>query len=300
MLLTREVMYRTKRIPVDKLSRNSSKKLLVKCPKCGETRKVFAKAYFREETGLCHKCALKDRATSIPAGIVFGQWTVIGEGKQKGKSLCRCNCGNWREVTNSTLRSGKSTSCGCFLSSAKQAQRKYLEVGSKHARLTVISHSSRAGHSICTCECGNQAEVANWSLEHGKTRSCGCLQKEKAAASARKLVRTGENHHNWKGGISSEYERIRATRRFKDFLKTVRDRDNYQCRKCGISKNRMHAHHIKPIRFYPELICDPDNAVLLCPKCHRGFHKIYGRNATEENLNEFLSRERYKIRGGIS
>jgi 5-methylcytosine-specific restriction endonuclease McrA/ribosomal protein S27E len=288
VLLTKEVEYRGKMIPVEKLSRKSSKKLLVKCPKCGEIREVFAKAYFREETGLCHKCALEERTKPIPVGTTFGQWVVIGEGKHSGKSLCRCSCGNEREVRNSSLRSGKSTSCGCSISKARQSQRKYLEVGSKYGRLTVVG-SVEAGYSLCVCDCGNKAKVSNWNLEHGIAKSCGCLRRETAAENMRKHIKRGKEHHNWKGGISTEYQRTRATKKFKDFLTMVRERDNHQCQKCGASKSRMHVHHIKPVRFYPELICDPNNGVLLCPKCHREFHRLYGKDAEENELKEYLN-----------
>lgn len=288
MLLTKEVEYRGKMIPIEKLSKKSSKKLLVKCPSCGEIREVFAKAYFREETGLCHKCSLEERAKTIPVGTIFGQWVVIGEGKQNGKSLCRCNCGNEREVRNSSLRLGKSTSCGCSLSQARQSQRKHLETGAQYGRLTVVD-SAESGYSLCVCKCGNEVKVSNWNLEHGITKSCGCLNREIAAENMKKNVKRGEEHHNWKGGISTEYQRTRATKQFKDFLKTVRERDNHQCQKCGVSKSRMHVHHIKPVRFYPELICEPDNGVLLCPKCHREFHKLHGKDAEENELKEYLS-----------
>lgn len=33
---------------------------------------------------------------------------------------------------------------------------------------------------LCSCECGNTKRVFEGSLLHGKTRSCGCLRKEKA------------------------------------------------------------------------------------------------------------------------
>ena len=288
MLLTKEVMLRGKLTPVEKLSRQSSKKLLVKCPRCGEIREVFAKAYFRKENGLCHKCTLEDKAKPILVGSRFGHWTVLGNGTSNGKSLCECDCGTKREVDNTSLRSGKSTSCGCEFSPSRRNQRKHLEIGSKYGRLTVIG-DAEPGYSFCRCDCGNQVKVNNWKLEHGKTRSCGCLQREIASEHLKRNIKRGENHPNWKGGISTEYQRTRSTKVFKEFLEVVRKRDNHQCQKCGISKNIMHVHHIKPVRFYPELMCEPSNAVLLCPKCHREFHRIYGKDATKEEFEKFMT-----------
>jgi hypothetical protein len=52
------------------------------------------------------------------AGKIFGRWTVLNyAGSYKGqqaKWLCRCICGAEKTVTSSSLRRGKSTSCGCF------------------------------------------------------------------------------------------------------------------------------------------------------------------------------------------
>lgn len=47
----------------------------------------------------------------------FGRWTVIGDVESDGKRQlvpCRCQCGTERKVRADALRSGDSTSCGCF------------------------------------------------------------------------------------------------------------------------------------------------------------------------------------------
>lgn len=56
--------------------------------------------------------------------------------------------------------------------------------GKVFGRLTVLyrvkNHKGRACWK-CRCECGNICEVIGKSLQNGDTKSCGCLQKEKAA-----------------------------------------------------------------------------------------------------------------------
>lgn len=51
-------------------------------------------------------------------GKKFGRLTVIerGEGRYGGSAfwVCRCDCGNTVTVDGANLRSGNSTSCGCF------------------------------------------------------------------------------------------------------------------------------------------------------------------------------------------
>jgi hypothetical protein len=49
-------------------------------------------------------------------------------------------------------------------------------------RLDVIGESGRSNGGqimwLCQCECGNEIVVRSQSLRKGRTRSCGCLQKE--------------------------------------------------------------------------------------------------------------------------
>lgn len=54
--------------------------------------------------------------------------------------------------------------------------------GKKFGRLTVLKRSpeniNRKPAWVCQCECGNIKIVRGSDLKEGKTKSCGCLQKE--------------------------------------------------------------------------------------------------------------------------
>lgn len=52
-------------------------------------------------------------------------------------------------------------------------------IGERFGRLVVVSAGSRAGQWICQCDCGNQKEAAKGNLTAGRTKSCGCLRKER-------------------------------------------------------------------------------------------------------------------------
>lgn len=64
--------------------------------------------------------------------------------------------------------------------------RKYqIEIGDRFGRLTVIGFervkAQKRGttlKAICQCDCGGTTSVISSSLAQGKTKSCGCLQKE--------------------------------------------------------------------------------------------------------------------------
>jgi len=59
-------------------------------------------------------------------------------------------------------------------------------IGLKFNRLTVKQRvengSSGQSRWLCECECGNESIVGGTQLNQGKTKSCGCLTKEKIGA----------------------------------------------------------------------------------------------------------------------
>lgn len=53
--------------------------------------------------------------------------------------------------------------------------------GQKFGRLTVVGRAPNKGKQtmwLCRCTCGNETVVAGYTLTHGLTQSCGCLQRE--------------------------------------------------------------------------------------------------------------------------
>jgi len=54
--------------------------------------------------------------------------------------------------------------------------------GQRFGRLIAIEPTIKRAHSyivwLCRCDCGALIEVNSYQLKSGKTRSCGCLQKE--------------------------------------------------------------------------------------------------------------------------
>jgi hypothetical protein len=56
-------------------------------------------------------------------------------------------------------------------------------IGQRFGRLTVISEGKTRGYYkyyLCKCDCGNEKEIYEANLRRGLTKSCGCLQKERA------------------------------------------------------------------------------------------------------------------------
>lgn len=94
--------------------------------------------------------------------------------------------------------------------------------------------------------------------------------KEKMSKSRR-----GENNYRWKGDRSAveNKHRLRGQKEWKEWRKSVFERDNYTCKQCNVRGGFLEPHHIIPIRLNGELF-NTKNGITLCHPCHL---KILGK-----------------------
>lgn len=134
-------------------------------------------------------------------GKHFTRWLVLRYVRSEyasGKNvipvwLCRCDCGKEVEVWGSSLKTGKSRSCGCLARGLVMATRVDL-TGKTFGRWTVLEHCRSEGKRHfyrCRCECGTEKEVNAAYLRIGDSRSCGCLRDELTGNRRRKHAQTG-------------------------------------------------------------------------------------------------------------
>ncbi len=84
----------------------------------------------------------------------------------------------------------------------------------------------------------------------------------------------GENHPNWKGGITPLNTRERSKLEYIEWRLMVFSRDNFTCQKCGDNRGgNLVAHHIKSFARHPELRIDVNNGITLCRECHKEIHR---------------------------
>lgn len=116
-------------------------------------------------------------------GERFSRLIVVGfAGKSKhGQSqwLCRCDCGNEKEIIAGSLKSGKTKSCGCLKSEVIH-ERMFIDLtGRRVGTLTVlsISHQKDDWQHMWNvrCDCGKEFTVIGQTLRDNKIKSCGCL-----------------------------------------------------------------------------------------------------------------------------
>jgi len=133
MILTKTVMYRGKPKAVEDLGPNSNYKVCVMCPVCGGVRIVYHRSILAAGHCICHSCINRlRRERTVPPGTVFSRLTVIRPAKVTGRSVCRCECGSLITVRNTSLRSGRTRSCGCLREETFRVTEKVR--GERHGR----------------------------------------------------------------------------------------------------------------------------------------------------------------------
>ncbi len=83
---------------------------------------------------------------------------------------------------------------------------------------------------------------------------------------------SGENHPNWRGGLSLVKSTIRNSGPYHEWRISVFKRDNYTCQLCGQWGGKLNAHHDMPLSKAPLFLLDPSNGKTLCIACHKKIH----------------------------
>jgi hypothetical protein len=100
---------------------------------CGKTKSINGHALKagKSQSCGCLKIELLKEYENI-VGQKFGRWEVIKEVEKpdniKGRNkywLCKCECGKKRIVKGDSLKSGTSTSCGCYIAELTRNRTKY-------------------------------------------------------------------------------------------------------------------------------------------------------------------------------
>lgn len=84
----------------------------------------------------------------------------------------------------------------------------------------------------------------------------------------------GEKHWNWKGGYPRTNRNMLMQRQdYRDWRKSIFDRDDYTCVMCKRTKVYLNAHHKKSWRDFPDLRYDINNGMTVCEPCHKILHR---------------------------
>jgi 5-methylcytosine-specific restriction endonuclease McrA len=81
--------------------------------------------------------------------------------------------------------------------------------------------------------------------------------------------RNGKRNPGYIDGRTPKNTRIRHSKKYAGWRKSVFERDNYTCLHCGQRGGRIEADHIQPFSTHPNLRFDINNGRTLCIDCHK-------------------------------
>lgn len=147
--------------------------LLCQC-KCGKQKIIRLNALTRGATRSCGACNL----IKVEPGQKYGNWEVLSvkQTVHKGErrtAICKCKCGNIREVACQKLIRGLTLSCGCWRADAKHHKR--LHVVWRHMQSRCYNKNNPkypqyGGRGIVVCNewlgAEGFARFVEWSYKH--------------------------------------------------------------------------------------------------------------------------------------
>lgn len=131
---------------------------------------------------------------------------------------------------------------------------------------------ARMGNTICIGRTPWNKGGTSWSkgkhLSKQHRLNIGLANKGKKLSEEHLKKISGANASNWKGGTTPVNKRLRRSKEFIAWRKSVFERDNYTCQECKKRGGVLHPHHIKSFAHYPELRFELTNGRTLCKDCH--------------------------------
>lgn len=166
-------------------------------------------------------------------------------------------------------------------------------LGKKHSPQSLIKISIASKNRIVSEETRQKISL----FQKGRVHSLGfkhtTISKEKMSKAHKNkhlslqtrikigISKSGDKCPFWKGGVSKENKLIRASLKYKQWRKSVFERDKYTCVFCGKIGGELNADHIKPFCSFVELRLEVSNGRTLCVPCHKST-PTYARNLTKE------------------
>lgn len=179
----------------------------------------------------------------------------------------------------------KETDMRVLKSALKQTKREYkeciickkLHLNKKYCSIKCSSegHKERPGtftgkhHSQETIEKNRQKHLGKPAWNKGLNGDEYKDHYKNGMGGFVTLDQSGNNHYNWKGGISFEQYGIEFNNKLKSQIKK---RDNHTCQKCLMHNTKLNTdlviHHIDENKKNN----DENNLITLCRRCHGKIH----------------------------
>lgn len=127
--------------------------------------------------------------------------------------------------------------------------------------------------------------VAIQCKQCGKSRMVAKSYAERkyCSVSCSAVGKSGENSHQWKGGVTSAHQSFFGGREWKQKCREIWRRDRGNCQRCNERCQRGEVHHIASWARHASLRLANGNLALLCYQCHKFVHSK--RNTQSEFLH---------------
>lgn len=157
----------------------------------------------------------------------FGRWTVVSYSHKDSagaKWNCKCECGGDRIVYGFMLKSGRSTSCGCFKrdmlckKSKGNTKRRIDLTGQRFGLLTVQKISKTEKGFLfweCVCDCGGSRAIKSHKLRGGDVTHCGCNNRELHGDTSNSNNKYTKEYMAWLSMKARCYDK--NTKNYKDY-----------------------------------------------------------------------------------
>ena len=190
----------------------------------------------------------------VKAGDRFGEWTALGEGKQKGERrtiTCRCKCGLVKDVNLKSLTRGDSKQCG----KCGRMNRVNVKNGQIFGHWEVIKEvepritkGGRKSRMIrCKCKCGKVQDNMLHTLTTGNSTQC-----RKCGDESKIIVSVNDKFGDWT--VLGEGKKIGVKRYIicqckcglvkEVCLYHLRHETSKQCRECSIKEMKKNNESI--------------------------------------------------------
>ncbi len=129
------------------------------------------------------------------------------------------------------------------------------------------NHSDRI---YCSIDCSSKDRPKGYKNKFSARQPRTDEEKQKISKYQQTHRRVGSDHPNYiDGGHRTERQKEMARCEYKNWRKSVFERDDYTCQMCGQYGGYLQVDHIKPWLLYPELRYDLNNGRTLCVPCHK-------------------------------
>ena len=93
---------------------------------------------------------------------------------------------------------------------------------------------------------------------------------------------------------SKSIDEVRNDKEYKDWVKSIKERDNECCVLCGANQH-LEAHHVFSFKNFIPLRLDLHNGITLCHWCHKKYHAFYNlENTNPVTLLKFFKEFRFQ------